>query len=305
MKHSDRPIFRPREDVLGRSPFALALARAIDRLPIANDGFVIAVLGEWGTGKSSVVEMTIRFLTHIEMERASESVLWGDRQAVPENLETLEALAETFDRVSDKVFAYDMLNLDFSRTQRAARWNLFRSWLDTQKEADKADRYWKLFVKIQERRRTTLVRFSPWLIAGRAELASALLSELARALGEKLGPDVQEAFASMLERLSEFAPIAGAGLDAVTGGGLGKVLASGGAWPAKFAAKLTKGPTLDQLREKLRSSLRKQPDQRVLALQLHYLLASESMSHHDSGDHGWLGHWLRRRWSCGRRRCGR
>lgn len=42
----------------------------------------------------------------------------------------------------------------------------------------------------------------------------------------------------------------------------------------------------------------------MLALQLRFLFSSESMSHHDSGDHGWLAHRLRRRWSCGRRRCG-
>ena len=42
-----------------------------------------------------------------------------------------------------------------------------------------------------------------------------------------------------------------------------------------------------------------------LALQLRFLFSSESMSHHDSGGHGWLAHRLRRRWSCGRRRCGR
>ena len=48
------------------------------------------------------------------------------------------------------------------------------------------------------------------------------------------------------------------------------------------------------------------PDGRLrLALQLRFLFSSESMSHHDLGGHGWLAHRLRRRWSCGRRRCGR
>ena len=41
-----------------------------------------------------------------------------------------------------------------------------------------------------------------------------------------------------------------------------------------------------------------------LALQLRFVRTSESMGHHDSGDHGWLAHQLRRRWSFGRRRCG-
>ena len=41
-----------------------------------------------------------------------------------------------------------------------------------------------------------------------------------------------------------------------------------------------------------------------LALQLRFISTSKSMGHHDSGDHGWLEHRLRRRWSFGRRRCG-
>ena len=42
----------------------------------------------------------------------------------------------------------------------------------------------------------------------------------------------------------------------------------------------------------------------LLALQLRFVLSSESMGHHDLGDHGWLAERLRRRWSCGHRRCG-
>ncbi|MGB6507146.1 MAG: hypothetical protein WBF07_03245, partial [Xanthobacteraceae bacterium] len=41
-----------------------------------------------------------------------------------------------------------------------------------------------------------------------------------------------------------------------------------------------------------------------LALQLRFISSSESMSHRDSEDHGWVAHQLRRRWSFGRRRCG-
>jgi predicted KAP-like P-loop ATPase len=56
MRYSDRPISKPSEDLLGRSGFALQLARAIDQLTIANEGFVIAILGAWGSGKTSVIE---------------------------------------------------------------------------------------------------------------------------------------------------------------------------------------------------------------------------------------------------------
>jgi hypothetical protein len=43
---------------------------------------------------------------------------------------------------------------------------------------------------------------------------------------------------------------------------------------------------------------------RALALQLRFLLTSESMGHHDSEDHGWREHWSRRRLSFGHRRYG-
>ena len=41
--------------------------------------------------------------------------------------------------------------------------------------------------------------------------------------------------------------------------------------------------------------------QHGLALQLRFVRTSELMGHHDLGDHGWLAHRLRRRWSFGRR----
>jgi predicted KAP-like P-loop ATPase len=272
MKHSDRPIFRPKEDLLGRAKFSLSLARAIDNLTVAKDGFVIAVMGEWGSGKSSAVEMTTRFLTHLEMERASNA---PEKQT----LDSLEPLAEAFDKVRDKVAELDLSNLDLSMAHYVYRRNLFRSWLGDQEEADRADRYWILLQAIQKQRHTLQIRFSPWLIAGRAELASAFLSELARSLGEKLGSEVRDSFAQLLERLSEFAPLAGAGLDLATGAGIGRVLSSSVAWSSKFTARLTSGPTVDQLREKLRTSLRKLSNQRILVIidDLDRLTASEAV----------------------------
>ncbi len=266
MRYSDRPIFKPSDDLLGRAPFALSLARSIDQLSLARDGFVIAILGKWGLGKSSVLEMTLRFLTHIEMQRASETTLLGDVSSQPEDLDQLERRAVVFDKVRDKIAAYDELNLNITAAQRHHQLGLFKSWLRDEEEAKQADRYWRLYCKIEERRRTIQVRFSPWLIAGRAELASALFSELARALGERLGSDIKAAFASILNRLAEFAPVAGAGLDLSTPIGAGKLLSAGVTWSSKIAASSIKGPTLDQLREILKGRLRALKDQRILVI---------------------------------------
>jgi len=98
-------------------------------------------------------------------------------------------------------------------------------------------------------------------------------------LGQKLGSEVKDSFAHLLERLSEFAPLAGAGLDLATGAGIGRVLSSSVAWSSKFAIRLTSGPTVDELREKLRASLRKLSTQRILVIidDLDRLTASEAV----------------------------
>jgi predicted KAP-like P-loop ATPase len=50
---SDRPINSPGEDRLGHSSFASALARAIANWR-QKSSLVIALYGEWGSGKSSI-----------------------------------------------------------------------------------------------------------------------------------------------------------------------------------------------------------------------------------------------------------
>src|SRR5580700_10437975 len=99
MQYSDRPITRPGEDVLGRKGFALELARSIDDLSVAGDGFVMALVGEWGSGKTSVIELIVRYLRHIEMQRASLHRLMGEEEALPQSVDEIENLAIEFDKI--------------------------------------------------------------------------------------------------------------------------------------------------------------------------------------------------------------
>jgi len=52
----DQPIGQPSEDLLGRAPFAKVLAAEVLRAP-RDSGFVIALTGPWGSGKTSVLEL--------------------------------------------------------------------------------------------------------------------------------------------------------------------------------------------------------------------------------------------------------
>ena len=58
---ADRPIEFRYQDRLGRRSFAVAVARQVRTVPVAH-GFTIAVVGEWGSGKTSVLNMVAETL---------------------------------------------------------------------------------------------------------------------------------------------------------------------------------------------------------------------------------------------------
>ena len=56
--NADKPIKTDEEDLLGRSFFSKQLAKALYECD-ASDGLVIGLFGEWGSGKTSVINMTM------------------------------------------------------------------------------------------------------------------------------------------------------------------------------------------------------------------------------------------------------
>src|ERR1700722_1160242 len=53
---ADVPVSDPKQDQLGRSPFAKALAKTITSMK-GQDSFVFGLCGPWGSGKSSVLNL--------------------------------------------------------------------------------------------------------------------------------------------------------------------------------------------------------------------------------------------------------
>ncbi|MXX25458.1 MAG: AAA family ATPase, partial [Caldilineaceae bacterium SB0668_bin_21] len=62
---ADRPVEHRQQDRLGRRSFAEAIARQVRVIP-AEHGFTIAVMGEWGSGKTSVLNMVAETLEEEE-----------------------------------------------------------------------------------------------------------------------------------------------------------------------------------------------------------------------------------------------
>lgn len=266
MQRSDRPISHPRDDVLGRAEFALVLARSIDQLAAARDGFVIGLIGEWGSGKSSVIELTTRFLRHREIFDCCKIIKFGNDAAQEIDIDDIGRMADIYEKIEPNILLLEESGRNLLLWERTHRHKEFARWLGSEEEAESAYRYWKYKQNIDSNPRNIIVRFSPWLIAGRAELASALISDIARAAGEKLGDEVRQAFASLIGRLSQFASIVGAGTDAATGGAFGGLFSAGAELSNKLASRMTEGPTLDEVRERLRATLANLKDQKLVVI---------------------------------------
>jgi len=57
----DAPLADPKNDSLGRAPFAQRLGDAILRMN-ADEGFVFALNSPWGSGKTTVVNFALRHI---------------------------------------------------------------------------------------------------------------------------------------------------------------------------------------------------------------------------------------------------
>ena len=72
--NADKPIKTGSEDLLGRAFFSKQLAKALYECD-ASDGLVIGLFGEWGSGKTSVLNMTMNEIKNMGEESENEPLI--------------------------------------------------------------------------------------------------------------------------------------------------------------------------------------------------------------------------------------
>src|SRR5690606_3077389 len=93
----------------------------------------------------------------------------------------LEELALAYDRVRDLVARHSISPKNPLMWDDRDRLHEFSRHIGDRDAARQADIYWRISTAPLPQQ-SILVRFSPWLVTGRAELTSTLLSEVARQL---------------------------------------------------------------------------------------------------------------------------
>lgn len=257
----DLPVNYASEDKLDRAKFAKTLAKQICDLNNLPSGYVIGIEGAWGTGKTSVINMILQHIEHLQMiEDSQHAIFYDDVDNKPFTLEELERIAPQFGIIKDQFefYYYNFSYLSYEQFNRCiARRNI----------AEKLDyeelyRYFRLQVRLREMPKNIIFRFSPWMLPAGAALAATFISELVRATSGHLKPDIQSALKTYSAKVSSLAPVLGAAADAAVIGSGGLFRAAGN-WLRGYSEQ---SDTLDQVKTKLESQLRRMANQKIIVV---------------------------------------
>jgi hypothetical protein len=136
----DRPITRREDDRLGFAPIAEHLARAIVHQP-TSEGLVFGIEGKWGSGKSTLIHLTIEALRS-QGEAAPEVILFSPWLVGNRN----ELLHGLFDELATAAARIDPIETALPEADKLSIWR----WL---KRKIVRDAHWKLRQKELLRKR--------------------------------------------------------------------------------------------------------------------------------------------------------
>jgi predicted KAP-like P-loop ATPase len=200
--NADQPIREPEDDLLGVAPFAHALAQSILKMTPAN-GFVMALPGEWGSGKSSILNLIERRIRHLEMSALTvEQPYKPDGVISALDIAEIESRARLFRRVEATADSFSKSGLQRVLVRRPERIRAFGATGLSTEEAELAEDYFFLLSELAERPRTIVFRFNPWWFSGQDNLTRAFFDELATVLPEADGRRARDAARALARRYS-------------------------------------------------------------------------------------------------------
>ena len=243
-------------DRLGRRPFAESLARQLASIENLSEGYVIGIEAEWGAGKSSVINMTLHHLLHLDLSHKSKGAAYHGDRGLAQNAAELEELCVHYEAIRDMTegsgnIAY--LHPDHHHRAIASRSN------EDPDLRERIYRYFRLRLNAAAAPRNLIVHFRPWLVPDTAALSSVFLDELAKSVGSLLGTDVEAAMRDYAAVIQRLAPVAGIAAQAVVPG-------SGDAVRDFFASMGRSDASLESRKVRLETALRSLRDQKIIVV---------------------------------------
>lgn len=191
MRSNDTPLKSVSEDDLDRRIFAQNFARGILEVDVREEGFVAALTGPWGSGKSTTINFIAHYLKQIHVNDALES------RGINFSFEYLDSLHDQY----QKLKFYD----EESRPNRSIQLLSFEKnyvketiskILKPEEDIDDIYEYSLEYHKMELENPFTVVHFSPWHFSSCTETTTAIIEELFSVIENSFGQE-QYAFAEM------------------------------------------------------------------------------------------------------------
>lgn len=271
---SDAAITHPQQDKFNRSRFARFVASTVLNFDTSVSSFCMALNGEWGVGKTSIINLIIYY---IEMEGyfKSNSYRFAKDEAHYQKVQEKYHV-----HISGKIEEIERCNKSALMSSHKFIEKLFSDALNSQIDVEDCIAYWRWKEKDKLDPSVCIVRFSPWMFQNKENLTLLLLIEISRSVGHRLGDEVWRAFNEYAKRFAEYAPVAGSGIDAIGGIGVFGAASSASSLLISKSAKELEGPTIDELKIELSLVLKKLENKKILIIfdDLDRLLPAEAMA---------------------------
>jgi len=163
----------------------------------------MALPGEWGSGKSTILNLVERRIDHLEMAAFTVDQPYKADGAISTlDIVEIERRAGVFRRVETVADSFSRGGLQRVLVRRPERIRAFVAAGLSAAHAELAEQYFFLRTELAERPRTIVFRFNPWWFSGQDNLTRAFFDELATVLPEADGRRARDASRALARRYS-------------------------------------------------------------------------------------------------------
>ncbi|MBN8197593.1 KAP family P-loop NTPase fold protein [Thalassospira povalilytica] len=214
MLGSDIPISDVHDDEFNRLAFAESLAKALTKADISNGGFVAAITGSWGAGKSTTINFVLHYVRQIAVRKAYETLY---SRTPPTELEFDEVHRE-FLKYKPRLDDLESNNFNsYKRPHRAIKAEM-EDYSIPDNMIDPVFDYMMSLHHERKNRDISIINFSPWALRNRSEVTTSLLHEIGNSIKKSFDQRTQKKFTSYFDQFCQIASATGYDF------GMGKVL---------------------------------------------------------------------------------
>lgn len=257
MNKLDLPLSHVVDDHFDRGDYARKLGDLIYKIDDLPSGYVIGIEGKWGSGKTSIINMIIEHLEHLQMIKKNKYYQFQNDNS-DFSVSDLERISPRYKLVEHK-FNYEICNYSYLSKQHF----LNISCLDSDNEnIDELYKYFRLYNEYKNAPNIIFVKFSPWMMPSGAALAATFLAELTRATKGHLGDDLQGILQIYAAKVASLVPIAGKLAISGWAGSAGLIEVIG-TFIGRFA---TRQKSIEDVKATLEVRLRQLKDMKIVAV---------------------------------------